>query len=329
MIAHARLTRCGIFTYHTPQGVRRELRLPEDVFSPETMRSFRSRSVTNEHPDEMVDGKNWKRHTIGWLSGKPKQDGDHVLGKLYFPSADDAKKLWRQGRRQVSLGYSCSLEETPGDHPQYGKYDAIQRDIRGNHCAIVDVARAGHTAAVRLDAIARSLPGSVRFDSAICIEIAPAPIRRRQRLDGILGRPTLDSVAAQVDAQLRCDYPAPARQWVKGVSWTGPERVSLDQIDFSGAPWKTDHVDHFVTKIDKGWEKPIILMRRPDGKLDVVDGHNRAMAYRKMGMQPLAYVADSDQPTGPWSTMHDGQRNKFRARADGLTCKEAGIRGLL
>lgn len=290
--AQARLTRVGIFEYHNPDGsIRRELRLPEDVFHPDAMVSFRSKPVTDEHPPEMVDANNWQDHTIGWVSGKPKRDGDHVRGWLYFPDAEKARRMWRQGRRQVSLGYSCSLEEKPGVHPTYGRYDAIQRNIVGNHCAIVDCARAGHTAAFRFD----------------------AEPRRRYDVDGNL---LASSTADQVDEQLREDYPPGARKWVHEVKWSGPERVPLEKVDYSNASsWRAshepEHVGNFVEKIGKGWEKPIILCRRPGhDDLMVVDGHHRSLAYQKLGKAPLAYVAEADQPEGPWDEMHDQQRAK-------------------
>src|SRR5690606_27126345 len=61
-----------------------------------------------------------------------------------------------KGKRELSCGYSCDLEHVPGEwiDPRTGvahRYDAIQRNIRGNHVAVVSKGRAGPEARVRLD----------------------------------------------------------------------------------------------------------------------------------------------------------------------------------
>jgi hypothetical protein len=57
------------------------------------------------------------------------------------------------GKTQVSNGYTCdTLEKPPASTRCTAPYDAIQKNIRGNHVAIVDRARAGVTAQARMDA---------------------------------------------------------------------------------------------------------------------------------------------------------------------------------
>ena len=46
MIDHPILTRVGIFEYRRPDGsIRRELRLPEEVFAPESLASYKGKRV--------------------------------------------------------------------------------------------------------------------------------------------------------------------------------------------------------------------------------------------------------------------------------------------
>jgi hypothetical protein len=52
---------------------------------------------------------------------------------------------------QISCGYNCQLEETPGEW-QGQRYDAIQRAIRYNHVALEPIGRAGPEVGIRLDA---------------------------------------------------------------------------------------------------------------------------------------------------------------------------------
>lgn len=151
ILADAHLTRTGVFDYHQADGsLRRELRLPEDVFDAASLKSFEGRPITNDHPPGMIDAQNARQFTVGALTGTVTQDGDHSRGRLSVYDADTVKAM-NSGKIQVSCGYTCDTIEKPGEHPIYGKYDAIQKNIRGNHVAIVDRGRAGQTAAVRMD----------------------------------------------------------------------------------------------------------------------------------------------------------------------------------
>jgi hypothetical protein len=165
----AHLTRCGVFPYLQPDGtIRRELRPRDEVMDPESLASFAGVPVTNDHPPEMVDSKNARKYAVGSLQGTPIPDDDHVRGDLSVYDGETIGQMDSGSRRQVSLGYTCDLEETPGVDPVYGPYDAIQRNIRGNHVALVTTARAGGTARVRLDA-AEQLDGTVL---ALCTNCA-------------------------------------------------------------------------------------------------------------------------------------------------------------
>lgn len=135
---------------------------------PESLASFAGVPVTNDHPPEMVDAKNARKYAVGSLQGTPIPDDDHVRGDLSVYDHDTIGQMDSGSRRQLSLGYTCDLEEAPGVDPVYGPYDAIQRNIRGNHVALVTTARAGGTARVRLDA-AEQLDGTVL---ALCTNCA-------------------------------------------------------------------------------------------------------------------------------------------------------------
>jgi hypothetical protein len=147
----AHLTKTGVFQYMQRDGsVRRELRLPEDVFDTASMSSFEGVPVTNDHPPGMLTAKNARQFQVGSALGTPIRDEDHMRGRLAVTDADTIGAM-ESGKTQVSCGYTCDCVEKPGVHPLYGVYDAIQKNIRGNHVAIVDRARAGITAAARMD----------------------------------------------------------------------------------------------------------------------------------------------------------------------------------
>ncbi|MFY1028167.1 DUF2213 domain-containing protein [Actinobacillus seminis] len=51
-------------------------------------------------------------------------------------------RLIENGKKELSLGYRCSYEHKPGEWKGQ-KYEYIQRDLRGNHLALVDKGRMG------------------------------------------------------------------------------------------------------------------------------------------------------------------------------------------
>lgn len=147
-----RITRTGVFTYRLPGGkVRRELRLPDEVFKTDAMQSFALVPVTDEHPPAMLDANNTKDYARGSVAGTLRKDGEFVAGELLITDAALIKKLEDGKAREISCGYNCDLDETPGVTSDGLRYDAIQRNIRGNHVAIVPKGRAGPEARVRMD----------------------------------------------------------------------------------------------------------------------------------------------------------------------------------
>lgn len=149
--ADAYITKTGVFEYLDDRGrVRRELRLPEEVFAPESLASFAQVPVTDDHPPALLTAKTSKEYMVGMTGENVLRDNDHVRTSLAVTHGDTIRKM-EAGKQEVSCGYSCDVDETPGEHPIFGRYDAVQRNIRGNHVAIVDSARAGKSARVRLD----------------------------------------------------------------------------------------------------------------------------------------------------------------------------------
>jgi hypothetical protein len=147
----AYLTRCGVFVYRNRDGSeRRELRLPEDVFHPDAVASFQLVPATNLHPPEELTAENTKQYAVGVASEAVQRDGDRLRAPIMVYDAQAIADI-EGGRQEISCGYAVELEESPGVHPAYGRYDVIQRRIRGNHVAFVDRGRAGPDIRVRMD----------------------------------------------------------------------------------------------------------------------------------------------------------------------------------
>lgn len=141
------LTRVGIFEYHNANGsVRRELRLPEEVFAAESLASYKGKPIILTHEAGLVNTDNVQQEHIGTVLSEGVQDGENVRAQIVIHDAESLSS----GLRELSLGYTQTPEETPGIWNGQ-RYDAIQRDIRINHLALVQKARAGEQARLNID----------------------------------------------------------------------------------------------------------------------------------------------------------------------------------
>ncbi|AYG66767.1 MULTISPECIES: DUF2213 domain-containing protein [unclassified Rhizobium] len=148
LVADARIARTGIQTYAGAEIGRPEMPIVRiyrpggEVFSEDTLKSAAHRPVTNEHPPEMVTSENWKKYAVG-------QTGDEIAGEGIFlrvplmVSDEEAIQDIESGKQELSAGYVCDVDFTGGVTPAGEAYDAIQRNIRINHIAIVRRGRAG------------------------------------------------------------------------------------------------------------------------------------------------------------------------------------------
>ncbi len=147
------VTRTGIFVYQNPDGtLRRELRHPDDVFERESLDSLKMIPITNEHPPaKLVTAENAKELSVGQTGENVFPNGQNLLTSLTITASDGVKAVRELGKKELSLGYTLDLEKEDGEYNGQ-RYDHRQRNIRYNHLAIVDRARAGGAARLNLDA---------------------------------------------------------------------------------------------------------------------------------------------------------------------------------
>ncbi len=158
--ADALIARTGIQLYRRADGsVQREFRPPEEVFDSASLASFKMVPVTDEHPSGLLDAKNARTYQRGHLGEAITKDGNKVRATLLITDGELVKKVLA-GKTQLSAGYVCDLEDTPGEW-MGERYDCIQRAPRGNHVAIVDRARGGAELCLKLDSEAAE---SIRAD---------------------------------------------------------------------------------------------------------------------------------------------------------------------
>ena len=148
LIDHPIVTTCGIFEYQKEDGsIRRELRLPEDVFEKKSLQSYKGKPIIITHDAGEVDKENVHREQIGTIMSEGYRDGDSVRCEIII---HDTNALKRCGLKELSLGYSLDTEDVSGIW-QGQPYDCIQKNIEINHLALVGEARAGETARLNID----------------------------------------------------------------------------------------------------------------------------------------------------------------------------------
>lgn len=148
----AYFTRTGVLLYRNPDGtVRRELRLPEEVFKADSLETLKMVPVTDGHPSEFLDSSNTAKYQRGHTGESIRNDGTRLGGSVMVIDSKLAGELERGSKREVSCGYTCELEESPGVTESGERYDCIQRGIVYNHVAIVERGRAGPDVRVRMD----------------------------------------------------------------------------------------------------------------------------------------------------------------------------------
>lgn len=153
-IAVAKAVRTGVQQYLASElglpgnGVVNVYRPPEEVFSEDSLRSFSHAPVTLGHPKEAVTADNWSELAVGEVSTEAKVDGEWVSLPLILKD----KRVTRQPWRELSAGYSCEIVAEDGVTPQGEPYTHKQTNIKINHLAIVDKARAGAEARIGDDA---------------------------------------------------------------------------------------------------------------------------------------------------------------------------------
>lgn len=130
--------RTGILEYRNVDGsIRREYRPPEEAFNADSLASIRGKPITLGHHGWVSSANYREAKPVGTVISDGRQDGSNIRADVVIYSLDTED-------RELSCGYQTELEETPGVTEDGQHYDAIQRNIRYNHLAIVPRGRAGN-----------------------------------------------------------------------------------------------------------------------------------------------------------------------------------------
>lgn len=125
-------------------GIVRVSRGPDDLFRPQTIASFEGKPVTLSHPDEFVGPANIRSFAVGTMFNVRRGTGiedDLMLADLLITEQEAIKAVQDDGIEEVSLGYEADYDQAePGR--------AVQRNIVGNHNALVERGRCGPRCAI-------------------------------------------------------------------------------------------------------------------------------------------------------------------------------------
>lgn len=158
LYAQVTIARTGVFPYLRNGKLQREAKIPEELFRIETLNSIRLKPVTDLHPPEtdnrgLVVPANYKTHVRGTFGDAVEVVENKLIRtrEIIF-DADLIAALERGEKREVSIGFECELDHTPGVTEEGEAYEVIQRNIIVNHLAHVPRGRAGESVKVHLDA---------------------------------------------------------------------------------------------------------------------------------------------------------------------------------
>lgn len=150
--AWASIARTGIQHYTDSDGsIRREYRPEEEVASPDSLASFAGKAITSEHPPVLLDSENTKDYQVGFSGTEVVYDNGFVKAVMTITDEDTIKRIMKGDAREVSAGYKVNYDPTPGVTESGEHYDGIQKEIIGNHIAVVRRGRAGPQVKLHLD----------------------------------------------------------------------------------------------------------------------------------------------------------------------------------
>ena len=118
-----------------------------EVLSKPTIISFEGKSVTSLHPPEFLspdnDGVYSRGHIQNVRAGvEPLPDGEWpIIGDILIKDSTLIQQIEDGHRAELSAGYTYDLERSDDDYSPIPRF--IQKNIRGNHVAIVTSARGG------------------------------------------------------------------------------------------------------------------------------------------------------------------------------------------
>ena len=142
-----------VLTYRTSNGVIKEFRPKEEVFSEESKKSARSLPIIVGSHVPKVDLDNTNQLVVGHSSDVVEERADLLESDLVFTNKRIIQDIEDGKYKALSPGYSLrEVDRTPGINKSE-RYDQIQRGITYNHLLLLPAGkgRQGDSVGLRLD----------------------------------------------------------------------------------------------------------------------------------------------------------------------------------
>ncbi len=119
------------------------VRTEQEVFSPKTIASFEGKPFTDDHPEqsEFVTTENYKQYVKGHVTNVRRGEGDFsdkLLADIIVYDKTVIEEIESGRKREISCGYGC-------DYGINENGNILQINITGNHVALIEEGRAGHS----------------------------------------------------------------------------------------------------------------------------------------------------------------------------------------
>lgn len=172
LIKNNPITKAGIFPYLgrqispdlEPERIYHVLRPEAELFAEETVKSFNLIPLLIGHPRTLLGRREEgfvpaeEKGMDGTTGEAAKREGDKIVNDIKLFS-ERIKDEVNSGKKELSAGYFCDFVPEAGlwrgQH-----YDFVQKNIRGNHIALVEKGRSGSD--VRVMDSAEALPKNNR-----------------------------------------------------------------------------------------------------------------------------------------------------------------------
>lgn len=313
--------RTGILEYTRADGSKwTEYRPPEEAFHADVLESFSMVPLTNDHPPGgLLDAENTKLFQAGTVE-RPTQDGEHIRAKILVTDEHAIADVMG-GKVELSMGYLCDLDLTPGEHKGQ-RYDCVQRNVRGNHVALVNSARGGPTVRLRVDSndsepvCSKQVPGlapkgvlmlKVKIDgmevevselaAQLIAKTAKADAEKAAAVQAELNKLTVRADAADAEVkQLKlalAEAPAKARAEVEGRA-----KLEATATKILGTEAKFDGLSDLEVKRLAASKSGVKL----DGKAEAYVEAAFDLAVAKLDTEPGVLAAPAAPATSPIKT---------------------------
>lgn len=269
-IASNPLSKVGVFPYlgssigaDEPDRVYQVYRPAEELADPACLDSFRTVPIIDDHTmlgsvDEGLTPV--ERKGVGGVVGDNVEFRDGVVyGNIKIFSEALARQV-NSGKKQLSCGYRCSYDFTPGEF-NGAKYDVVQRQLRGNHVAVVREGRMGPDVAV--------LDHRFTYDHVDVQELRP-----------VLDKDTQDAIDAAVAKGL------------EGVNATVTQAVA-DAMPAALAKMKEEGEDGDMSDKDKDKDKDKDPPAADSAALDAANAKIAALESQLAAVKPTIDALDA------------------------------------